>query len=75
MAGENIDDNSLIKEGVGKRVFGSNYVNNESLRKMAFRGDVDRNSVFYDLIKTTLSPRSIALKLQLHKTKNDPEIE
>ena len=48
--------------GVGKRIFG-----NESLRKKVFKGDIDKHSVFYDLIMTPLTPRSIGLKLHFFK--------
>ena len=36
------------------------------IRKRAFKGDVDKNSVFVDLMKT-LSPRTLGLKLQFYK--------
>lgn len=49
--------------GVGRKVFQAN----ESMRKKIFKGDIDRNSIFYDLILTPLTPRSIGLKLQFFK--------
>ena len=39
---------------------------NHALVKRAIKGDIDKNSIFYDLMKT-LSPRSIGLKLQFYK--------
>ncbi len=57
-----------IVNGVGKRVFGSiSNINNESLRKKVFRGDIDRNSAFYDLILAPHTPRTIGMKLELFK--------
>lgn len=44
---------------MGKKAFGMN----ESFRNKVFRGDIDKGSVFYDLITTPLTPRSIGLKL------------
>ena len=41
-------------------------LNTNDLRKRKFLGDLDKNSIFYDLMKT-LSPRSIGLKLQFYK--------
>ena len=49
--------------GVGKKVFGSN----ESMRKKVFKGDIDKNSIFYDLIMTPLTPRTIGLRLQFFR--------
>jgi hypothetical protein len=47
---------------VGKRLFG-----NESFRKKVFLGDIDRNSILYDLVMTPMTPRSIGIKLQMYK--------
>ena len=33
-----------------------------------FKGDIDRNSAFYDLIRTPYTPRTIGLKLELFKS-------
>lgn len=54
------DDHSIVQGGlgVGKRLFG-----NESFRKKVFLGDIDRNSILYDLVMTPMTPRSIGLKL------------
>ena len=60
-------------EGVGKKLFSANQ--NESLRKKVFKGDIDRESVFYDLILTPLTPRSIGLKLHLFKGATGPKVE
>jgi hypothetical protein len=49
-------------QGVGKRLFG-----NESFRKKVFLGDIDRNSILYDLVMTPMTPRSIGIKLQMYK--------
>jgi len=43
---------------VAKRLFA-----NESFRKKVFLGDIDRNSILYDLVMTPMSPRSIGIKL------------
>ena len=63
------ENHPAISNGVGKRVFGSiSNINNESLRKKVFRGDIDRNSAFYDLIRAPYTPRTIGLKLELFKS-------
>ena len=53
-------DEDAIGQGLGvaKRLFG-----NESFRKKVFLGDIDRNSILYDLVMTPMSPRSIGIKL------------
>ncbi len=60
---EKDDHHSILKgQGVAKKLFG-----NESFRKKVFLGDIDRNSILYDLVMTPMTPRSIGIKLQLYK--------
>jgi hypothetical protein len=33
------------------------------MRKKVFLGDIDRNSIIYDLVMTPLTPRTIGMKL------------
>jgi len=52
--------------GIGKKTFGGGGFN-ESIRKKAFNGEIDKNSVFYDLVMTPLTPRTIGLRLHFFK--------
>jgi hypothetical protein len=69
-----VDPESSEDEGVGKKLF-TGAGHNESLRKMIFKGDIDKESVFYEMILTPLTPRSIGLKLHLFKGAAAPKVE
>jgi hypothetical protein len=56
----------MILQGISKKVIGGGGIN-ESMRKRVFKGDVDKNSIFYDLIMTPMTPRQIGLRLHFFK--------
>lgn len=60
----------MIMSGIGKKAFGGGRIN-ESIRKKAMNGEIDKNSVFYDLVMTPLTPRTIGLRLHFFKGAKD----